>query len=68
MVYFPTAGIEHEIVNGKWKQAYVDAFDIVVNYTRLSQWEPMILGHDYGPFGKIYKMKEGDHLVYFHEG
>ena len=65
-IYIESAGINARFVFGDFTQSAVDNNDIVYNTSRLNRTNPIVLGHNYGSLGKLYKAKIGTYIYIMH--
>lgn len=67
-IYIASAGINVKYVVAPFTQAAVDANDVICNYTRLNQNNPIVLGHNTGSLKKLYNAKIGSYIYFNVDG
>jgi len=67
-IYIASAGINVKYVVAPFTQAAVDTYDVVCNYTRLNQNNPIVLGHNTGSLKKLYNTQIGSYIYFNVDG
>lgn len=67
-IYIASAGINVKYVVAPFTQAAVDTYDVICNYTRLNENNPIVLGHNTGSLKKLYNTQIGSYIYFSVDG
>ena len=67
-IYIPSANINVKYVVAPFTQAAVDKYDVICNYNRINEDNPIVLGHNTGSLKKLYNTNVGSYIYFFEDG